>query len=230
MKMTVRPPGRQELVSLYVPLCLFLFMLVSDCKDAQQQENKQWSCWSRTSVLILRVGCQQFWMPVWLHAELNVQHSGQRRHVAVLAAAGGLSPTIPLLSPRRSSNLTCPSFLYPPFRPRLPTQWTVPTTACCQCTHTRRKNTKQRGQTFAGASTQEIRLPSPAWDVCQPHSFTYIFMLLWRMPSRRWQNDSAATSPWSFDGSEYRVTQQPANHSMHQPLKCTHYRAAFAFQ
>lgn len=168
-------------------------------------------------------------MPVWLHAELNVQHSGQRRHVAVLAAAGGLSPTIPFLSPRRSSNLTCPSFLHPPFRPRLPTQWTVPTTGCCQCTHTWHKNTKQRGRAFVGASTQQIRLSSPAWNVCQLHSFTYIVMLLLQRPSRCWQNDSAATSPWSYDGSEYRVTQQPANHSMHKPLKCAHYRA-FAFQ
>lgn len=167
-------------------------------------------------------------MPIWLHAELNVQHSGQWRHVAVLAAAGGLSPTIPLLSLRRSSNLTCPSSLYSPFRPMLPTQWTVPTTACCQCTHTqtRHKNTKHRGRTFT-AHPLKIRLTSPARDVCQVHSFTYIFSLLLRRPSRCWQNDCAATSPWSSHGSEYRVTQQPANHSMHQPPKCTHYWAAF---
>lgn len=59
------------------------------------------------------------------------------------------------LSPRRRSNLTCPSVLHPPFRPRLPTQWTVPTSACCQSTHaaTRHKNTKQRGWTFASAPT-----------------------------------------------------------------------------
>lgn len=25
------------------------------------------------------------------------------------------------------------------------------------------------------------------------------------------------------------VTQRPANHSVHQPQECTHYRAAFAF-
>lgn len=132
------------------------------------------------------------------------------------------------LSPRRRSNLTCPSFLHPPFRPRLPTQWTVPTTACCQSTHThtRHKNTKQREQTFSRRADSRDKAALRLHGMCVSRTRSPIFSCFCE-EARADVDKTTALAASPMAAPKRGVTQQPANHSMHQPQKCTHYRAAF---
>lgn len=130
------------------------------------------------------------------------------------------------LSPRRRSNLTCPSFLHPPFRPRLPTQWTVPTTACCQSTHThtRHQNTKQRGRTFSRRADSRDKAALRLHGMCVSRTRSPIFS---RFCEEARADVDKTTAPSKATAAPKRgVTQQPANHSVHQPQECTHYRAA----
>lgn len=87
-------------------------MLVSDCMGAQQQENKQWGCWSRTSVLILWEGLPAILSAclITCRAQRATQWAAETRcsfgssrwpftyHSSSLPAAQ-LQPDLPLLPP-----------------------------------------------------------------------------------------------------------------------------------
>lgn len=82
--------------------------------------------------------------------------------------------------PRARSNLTCPSFIHPRFHPQLPTQWTVPTTVCCQSSE-QTSEPKQRRWTSQCGSVYQLKDKAAftcMWNECQSHSVIYIFMFL----------------------------------------------------